>query len=106
MSGRDWTGPEIRKLIIMASEGCWAGEIAEALGRSKNAVYGQARQQGIRLPYHVEDGTGDELPDYCVRGVETLKDAGFSAMQISDIFRKKHRVSPGRIGRICHKEGD
>ena len=50
MSGKPtWEPIDLDTLRRMADEGANAREIAKAIGRSRNAVIGQARRKGILL---------------------------------------------------------
>lgn len=48
MSGQ-WSGDEIAEMRRLAADGLSAGQLAEALGRTRNAVIGKCDREGITL---------------------------------------------------------
>lgn len=102
---RQWTTTEMSTLKRMAEEGHCAANIAKALDRSVHAVHARAWSHGIRLAYPSgEDFKGTTVPDYYVKAIRLLREAGLTALEISSIFKRQHRVSTGYVKRICAGE--
>lgn len=100
---KSWTGPEIETLKQMAHNGYHAQLIAETLGRTKNSVHSKAFEHGVRIAYPSGDNfNGTTVSDRYVQAIKLLWDMGFSAIEVSEIFRRKHRVSTGYVKRICY----
>lgn len=96
-----WTGPEENTLRQMAKDGHCAEEIAEHMQRSKNSIHAKASQMKVRLAYPSGDYNKHTLlPDYYIKAIKVLKQSGMTAKEISEIFAKRHRVSPNQVHKM------
>lgn len=102
---RQWTTTELSTLKQMAKDGYCAAKIAETIDRSVHAVHARAWSHGIRLAYPTgEDFKRTTVPDCYIKAIRLLREAGLTAMEISSIFKRQHRVSTGYVKRICAGE--